>query len=88
NIADKQEPISIIYESDLLKNNFEQLLKDNLQRDFYLQRTSCGIHKDDLEISLHHQLFKSIASQGQRKSLLFALKLVEFHLLETFKNVT
>ncbi|MFX8945845.1 hypothetical protein ABTN08_19335, partial [Acinetobacter baumannii] len=38
--------------------------------------------------SLHHQLFKSIASQGQRKSLLFALKLVEFHLLETFKNVT
>ena len=31
--------------------------------------------------------FKTIASQGQRKSLLFALKLAEFELLKRAKNV-
>ncbi|MBN8837744.1 MAG: DNA replication and repair protein RecF [Sphingobacteriia bacterium] len=87
-IAEQQEPVQIVYESDLHQYNFRQLLQDNLQRDLYLQRTTTGIHKDDLNILLNRQPFKSIASQGQRKSLLFALKLVEFNLLEQLKNIT
>ena len=41
-----------------------------------------GIHKDDLEINLLGTAFKIVASQGQRKSLLFALKLAEFEVLK------
>ncbi len=48
-----------------------------------MQRTTIGIHKDDIEFDLHKEDFKNIASQGQRKSLLFALKLREFEELKS-----
>ena len=51
-----------------------------------LQRSSIGIHKDDIDISLNEQPFKTLASQGQRKSLLFALKLAEFETLKKEKG--
>ena len=53
---------------------WSELLKHNRQKDLMLQRTSGGIHRDDLLFQLGEQPFKNIASQGQRKSLLFALK--------------
>jgi DNA replication and repair protein RecF len=51
-----------------------------------LQRTTLGIHKDDIEINFNNQAFKNTASQGQRKSLLFAFKLVEFEELKKAKG--
>ena len=51
-----------------------------------LQRSNAGIHKDDILFELNGQPFKNIASQGQRKSLLFALKLAEFELLKQKKG--
>jgi DNA replication and repair protein RecF len=50
------------------------------------QRTTGGIHRDDLIFNLNEQLFRNIASQGQRKSLLFALKLVEMDRLKRNKG--
>jgi len=50
-----------------------------------MQRTSSGVHRDNLEINLGSLLFRTIASQGQRKSLLFALKLAEMELLKKEK---
>ena len=74
------------YESQLNSNDFETVLNQYRQKDFILQRTNGGIHKDDLVIQLNGQVFKNIASQGQRKSLLFALKLAEFELLKLNKG--
>lgn len=85
-IAQKDDNIGISYESHLLTTSFKQLLKENKQRDIILQRTSSGIHKDDINISMNSQQFKSVASQGQKKSLLFALKLAEFSALKQNKN--
>ena len=45
-----------------------------------------GIHRDDIEIEMENQPFRLIASQGQRKSLLFALKLAEFMALKKTKG--
>ncbi|HLZ86702.1 MAG TPA: hypothetical protein VKQ52_05670, partial [Puia sp.] len=53
-----------------------------LEKDLYLQRTGSGIHKDDIDIRYADEPFKSTASQGQRKSLLFALKLAEYETLK------
>jgi DNA replication and repair protein RecF len=66
----------------------EELLKQNRNRDLLLQRTSAGIHRDDLTFNLGAQAFKSIASQGQRKSLLFALKLAEMDVLKQEKKIS
>ena len=86
-IARNYEPVSIIHETELAEHSFSELLEQNRQKDLLLQRTSGGIHRDDLQISLGEQPFKSIASQGQRKSLLFALKLAEMEVLKKEKKM-
>jgi len=85
-ISNSNDNIILNYCSQLTNISFEELLKENRQRDLYLQRTSCGIHKDDIEIQMQQLPFKNIASQGQRKSLLFALKLAEFNVLKQEKG--
>lgn len=87
-IAQKDDDISLEYDSQLSSASMKELLQANQQRDLYLQRTGCGIHKDDLTILMKAQSFKTLASQGQRKSLLFALKLAEFEVLKQTKHVT
>lgn len=85
-IAGKQELLSLVYHTQLNRIPFLQLLKENRSRDFYLQRTGAGIHKDDVELQLNGESFKNTSSQGQRKSLLFALKLAEFQFLKSKKG--
>jgi DNA replication and repair protein RecF len=85
-IAENDEVVLIHYESKLLYHSFADLLIKNRDRDQYLQRTNAGPHKDDLLFELNGQPFKSIASQGQRKSLLFALKLAEYEIIKFSKG--
>ena len=85
-IADNSEEISLQYDSRLNDSPFHDLLNSFRQKDFMLQRSNAGIHKDDIGFQLNGQPFKTTASQGQRKSLLFALKLAEFELLKANKG--
>ncbi len=85
-IANSDEQIDVVYESRLHEKNIESLLMESRSRDLILQRTNVGIHKDDIGILLNGQSFKSTASQGQKKSLLFALKLAEYELIKQTKG--
>lgn len=85
-IADNSEEITLQYDSRLHDSSFYDLLNTFRQKDFMLQRSNAGIHKDDIVFQLNGQVFKTTASQGQRKSLLFALKLAEFELLKANKG--
>ena len=85
-IAGSSENIGLAYESALLQTGLADLLRRRREKDLLLQRTTQGIHRDDLGISLRGLPFKATASQGQRKSLLFALKLAEFDLLKEAKG--
>jgi DNA replication and repair protein RecF len=80
-IANQQEDLTLLYDSQLLATSFSELLVSARQKDIYTGRTTSGIHRDELEFSLGIQPFRNIASQGQRKSLLFALKLAEMEVL-------
>jgi DNA replication and repair protein RecF len=80
--ATRVEEPQLFYTSELQKKSFADLLQQNRERDLFLQRTTKGIHRDDLTCTLQELPFKQIASQGQRKSLLFALKLAALQLLE------
>ena len=62
------------------------MLKQSLAKDQVLQRTNVGIHKDDLIITIQAQPFKQEASQGQRKSLLFSIRLAEWKLIKENKG--
>jgi DNA replication and repair protein RecF len=85
-ISEGSDDVALNYFSQLSNVSFKELIKENRQRDVYLQRTGCGVHKDDIEIKMQQLPFKNIASQGQRKSLLFALKLAEFNILKEKKD--
>jgi len=85
-IAGANEPVELLYDSQLLHSPFRELLKISREKDLILQRTSSGIHKDDIDIKLQNQPFKTTGSQGQRKSLLFALKLAEYEALTKAKG--
>ena len=85
-IAQKNDAVTINYESDLTNASYAELLKVYQPKDIAAQRTTTGIHKDDLEIRMNEHPFKNIASQGQRKSLLFALKLTEMEVLKNEKG--
>lgn len=76
----------IVYESQLHDQSFDTLFARYRDKDLLLQRTNGGVHKDDLDMRLQGTAFKNIASQGQRKSLLFALKLAEFDMLKKEKG--
>lgn len=85
-ISEGREKLNLRYESGLEGKEFKNILKKTREKDFLLQRTSEGIHKDEIAFFLEDNPFKSIASQGQRKSLLFACKLAEFDLLKEEKG--
>jgi len=87
-IARNNDGIYLSYHSPLLQTDFPTLLQQNRSKDLTLQRTSSGIHRDDIVLQMGEQLFKTEASQGQRKSLLFALKLAEWQILKEQKGFT
>src|SRR5450631_239108 len=86
NIAGADDGLNLTYQSDLLETPYAELLHKSRERDLMLQRTHAGIHRDDIDIRLKTQQFKNIASQGQRKSLLFAMKLAEYEMLKINKG--
>ena len=73
-ISKGNEKVTVIYESNLNEQNFEEILSENLEKDRVLTYTSRGIHKDDLRFEMNGNLIKKFGSQGQQKSFLIALK--------------
>lgn len=85
-VSGEKEEASLEYESALNDNSFGQLLKDNLEKDRILQRTTQGIHKDDLTFLLEGKSMKRYGSQGQQKTYTLALKIANYHFLQQEKQ--
>ena len=80
-LADGREGVTLRYQSQLLGTDFAQLLRANERRDFALQRSTTGSHRDDFVFLMDEQPVKSHASQGQQKSFAIALKLAQFEMM-------
>lgn len=94
-ISKGNEKVTVIYESDLsvfdsalTDKNFEEILKENLDKDRVLTYTSKGIHKDDLVFGMNGNLLKKFGSQGQQKSFLIALKLAQMNRIKELTGKT
>ena len=57
-----------------------------MERDRALERTTAGIHKDELQFAIHGMPMKKFGSQGQQKSFLIALKLAQYSFLDQQKG--
>jgi len=85
-LSDDAEQVELVYESQLLQDDFVVLLKKGIERDRVLERTTAGIHKDDLVFAIHGMPMKKFGSQGQQKSFLIALKLAQYSFLTRQKG--
>ena len=86
-ISGKAEEVDCVYKSQLKKESFELLLKQAEDKDRILQRSTVGIHKDDLIFTINGSALKTFASQGQLKSFVLALKLAQFEILRQQKDI-
>jgi len=77
-LSDGSELISISYESDLNRATLATLLLQSFEPDLRLQRTTKGIHRDELVFTISDMPLRQYGSQGQKKSFLFALKLAQY----------
>jgi DNA replication and repair protein RecF len=77
-ISGGKEEVSFHFDSELNGSDMAQLLKNNARRDRQLERTSSGIHRDDIDFLIEGNPLKKFASQGQQKSFLFALKFAQY----------
>lgn len=85
-LAGKDDGLRISYESQLSERSFPELLSLNRDRDFNSMRTTTGTHRDEIDFSLQDQPFRQLASQGQRKTALFALKIAEFNMIQKYNG--
>lgn len=85
-LTESAEEVRLVYDSPLIGQDFAELIKKSVERDRVLQRTTVGIHKDDLVFTIHGMPLKKFGSQGQQKSFLIALKLAQYTYLDQQKG--
>lgn len=82
-ISGYSEKIDATYNTELSVDNFSDLQKHSRRRELIAGRTLVGPHTDDWDLSIKELPVRTHASQGQKKSLLIALKLTSLaYLLE------
>jgi DNA replication and repair protein RecF len=80
-LSNSAETVELVYDSQLLTEDLSILLAKTAERDRVLERTTTGIHKDDLHFTIQGMPMKKFGSQGQQKSFLIALKLAQYSFL-------
>jgi DNA replication and repair protein RecF len=86
-ISGNTETIDMQYESQLNEGNFENLLILNYKKDMAAQYTTIGIHKDDFIFIIKEHPVKKLASQGQQKTYLLALRIAQYEYLKKWKEM-
>jgi DNA replication and repair protein RecF len=71
------EPVDLVYRSEMSQGTFSMLCRKNLTRDRAGARTNSGVHRDSVDCLINDRDARTYASQGQKKSLVFAIKLAQ-----------
>ncbi len=68
-------------ETSSIESFYLELLSKNREKEQILKSTLFGPHKDDFSLGFEGGAAKAFASEGQKKSFLFLLKLINWHYL-------
>ena len=82
-ISDSDDVIDIQYESVVPYNIDDEIIKSDLvnkyvasrDRDIFLKQTNLGIHREDIIFRINNHDVLAMASQGQKRMIVIALKL-------------
>ncbi len=83
-ISDDKEEVRLDYDSDLEGASLNQLLRESKGKDLALQRTTVGIHKDNIQFITNDFSTKKFGSQGQQKSFLYALRIAQHQIIQKY----
>jgi len=86
-ISDGKEEIALTYKSHLHDGMLKEQLNEVRAKDMVLGYTTRGVHKDDLELLLGGYPIKKMASQGQKKTFLIALKLAQYEFIQKHNGI-
>ncbi|MEO0725316.1 MAG: DNA replication/repair protein RecF [Bacteroidota bacterium] len=86
-ICGGQEEVVLSYRSALTATTLADLLQERREKDVVMERTTQGIHRDDLVFKLDQHPLKRLGSQGQLKSFVLALKLAQYRFLQEERKV-
>lgn len=87
-ISGGNEQISLAYLSQHDKYDVGKHIKETRSRDRILGYSTCGIHKDELEMLLDGYPIKRVGSQGQNKTYLISLKMAQFNFLKRVHGIS
>lgn len=86
NIASKNNNVSLEYLSKISSPSYNTHMLHALEKVFQIDRergyTSVGPHRDDLQVLFDGKDAKQVASRGEMRSLVLALKVLELKILE------
>lgn len=82
-VSGNQEETALAYKSQLAQGDLREMLRASQDKDRVLGRTTVGVHKDDLVMTMAGQPIKFYGSQGQLKSYVLSLKLAQYQMLAT-----
>jgi DNA replication and repair protein RecF len=85
-LTEGHEAVNLHYQSQLTDLPFGELLSRSIEKDKVLERTTTGVHKDELIFTISEMPLKKFGSQGQQKSFLIALKLAQYAYLQKYKG--
>lgn len=86
-IGSDSEQVQIEYKSQLNEMGFAEGLAFCQKKDYFVQYSTFGIHKDDFIFTMNEHSVKKIGSQGQQKTFLIALRLAQFEWLNKQTSV-
>lgn len=80
-LSDNKETVDMHFQSSLHQYPYEIAVDMSWESDKNTTRSNAGIHKDDYELSIKNMSAREYGSQGQIKSLIFALHLSKYALM-------
>ena len=90
-IAGTHDDISIHYSHTFVGDIKQKLLNElhaHLERDRYLGSTSVGPHRHDVIFEINHSPALSVASRGEARTIVLALKFLEVDIIEQLTGKT
>lgn len=82
NLSGQKEELEIIYAPYVKAEEFETVLKRNLEKDIKLKMTTAGPHRDDFIFNSNGIDIRTYGSQGQQRTAALSLKLSEIELVK------
>ena len=80
-LSGDREEVSLAYRSELNEKPMLDVLAESRGRDLANGFTTCGLHRDDIVLTIGGMPLRKYGSQGQQKSFIIALKLAQYHII-------